>query len=367
MLAQEKAGDKSIIIIDSMNAIKEFLDIPDTSLELEKALMNLVDSYGFSIVLIFETEKETKIDYLADGVITLTYSIVNGGIIRKLIINKLRGIEIKEVEFLFTLSESEFTILSMLPRFFELNYAKLPKVEILKEENKVYQLPLNLGFGKKYELKVPLGTSVLAEVDPKIPFRYFFITDFIGINLVRQGITWFFGSALQYDIDRTYNLLKTAYADNNELSEKFIGIVPQHQRIFYKRIPRKVELFEVTEDINETINMLITKIEDKRAHPFYMTLVLDIFETTLPGSKLIDFVERIIRIVSMYNSLAILITFSTFKQIDYLKGLFEYHFKFDLLNGTMIARLLKPVLSRYYGLIFEEKDGFPEIKLYPIS
>ena len=97
-----------------------------------------------------------------------------------------------------------------------------------------------------------------------------------------------------------------------------------------------------------------------------MTLVPDIFETTYPGAKLIDFIERLTKITSIYKGLTIVTILSTFRQISYLNGLFEYHLKFDFIDNSIVVRLLKPIRTPFYGVVLEKRDGFPNIKFYQI-
>ncbi|MFA5772250.1 MAG: gas vesicle protein GvpD P-loop domain-containing protein [Thermoplasmata archaeon] len=104
------------VIIDSWNAIIERLSLPKNLRGNEEWIRNklevlLVDSIkerGANLILTLEDEKVTKLDYLADGIVTLHRKELDGRTIREITIEKLRKMEIKQHKYLFTLHNGVF-------------------------------------------------------------------------------------------------------------------------------------------------------------------------------------------------------------------------------------------------------------------
>lgn len=97
------------VIIDSLDALKANLDIPLENLRIEKALLEIGESTNSSIIFIAERSGEMPLDYLVDGIVTLTREIIQGRLTRKIIFEKIRGGEIEKPTFLFTLEGGRFT------------------------------------------------------------------------------------------------------------------------------------------------------------------------------------------------------------------------------------------------------------------
>ncbi len=86
-------GKDPIIAIDSVDALAEEYHIPEDLLFL--MLKNdLVEGSGANIISILEAENNPRLEYFADGVVSLDYSIKNNILIRSLTIEKMRGVSI---------------------------------------------------------------------------------------------------------------------------------------------------------------------------------------------------------------------------------------------------------------------------------
>ncbi len=102
--------EPSLIIIDSLESLVERYGV-DTSSLIKALQKDLVEISGTKLILVLEKEESTKWDYLVDGVVTLRMQETEGRRIRKLILNKLRGIPIGRPVYLYTLEEGRFNYL----------------------------------------------------------------------------------------------------------------------------------------------------------------------------------------------------------------------------------------------------------------
>jgi KaiC/GvpD/RAD55 family RecA-like ATPase len=96
-----------IILVDSWDAIASKLS-PESKEKIEDWLEVLITKMDATLVLVNEESKPTKMDYLADGVVTLSKTRLEERLIREIELNKLRGTRIGADKYLFTLENGRF-------------------------------------------------------------------------------------------------------------------------------------------------------------------------------------------------------------------------------------------------------------------
>ncbi|MCY0851684.1 MAG: ATPase [Thermoplasma acidophilum] len=101
-------GERPIIALDSIDAIAEEYNIPEDFLFL--MLKNdLVEGSGANLVTILEAKQNERLEYFADGVVSLDYNIKNDMLIRSLTLEKMRGISIGPYpNYMFSLAGGKF-------------------------------------------------------------------------------------------------------------------------------------------------------------------------------------------------------------------------------------------------------------------
>ena len=104
-------GSTTCIVVDSLDALKSSLRLTENGLNIEDVLLEACEKTSTNLVLVSETSKPSKLDYLVDGVIKLEKRIISQRVLRELIIEKLRGVEIKNPSHLFTLHDGRFACL----------------------------------------------------------------------------------------------------------------------------------------------------------------------------------------------------------------------------------------------------------------
>ncbi|MEM3526111.1 MAG: ATPase domain-containing protein, partial [Candidatus Jordarchaeaceae archaeon] len=95
--------ENPFIVIDSIEAIQKV-----AGEEVFNDLLDLCRELNSKLIFVSEYEEVRKYDYLVDGVILLKRYIENGRIIRVMQIEKLRGINCKNPQYLFTLHAGRF-------------------------------------------------------------------------------------------------------------------------------------------------------------------------------------------------------------------------------------------------------------------
>jgi KaiC/GvpD/RAD55 family RecA-like ATPase len=95
----------SMFVIDTIDGISERFDHPNRKI---KEIVDIIKKKKLNTILIQEQGKETYLDYLADGIISLIRSEHEGQRVRFISLDKLRGVEIMQSKYLISLKSGRF-------------------------------------------------------------------------------------------------------------------------------------------------------------------------------------------------------------------------------------------------------------------
>jgi len=93
--------ERTLVVIDSIDALAEKYGVPASRL-INALQRDLVEGVGTNVVYVLETP-DPLLDYLGDGVIYLSLNNSTGRRVRELDILKLRGCEIRQPKYVYTL------------------------------------------------------------------------------------------------------------------------------------------------------------------------------------------------------------------------------------------------------------------------
>jgi KaiC/GvpD/RAD55 family RecA-like ATPase len=93
--------ERTLVVIDSIDALAERYGVPASRM-ISTLQKDLVEGCGTNMVYVLETP-DPLLDYLGDGVIYLSFNSTTGRRIRELDILKLRGCEIRQPKYVYTL------------------------------------------------------------------------------------------------------------------------------------------------------------------------------------------------------------------------------------------------------------------------
>lgn len=108
----ESNGSNVTVAIDSLDSLKNNLTLPQNDLSVENILLEIGEKTDSNMIFVSETHKECKLDYLVNGVIRLERELVNKRLLRELVIEKMRGVEMETPIYIFTLKDGRFTKLA---------------------------------------------------------------------------------------------------------------------------------------------------------------------------------------------------------------------------------------------------------------
>ena len=156
--------ERTLIIIDSIDALAEKYGIVPSRL-INALQKDLVEGCGTNIVYVLETP-DPLLDYLGDGVLYLSLDNTTGRRIREMDLLKLRGCEIRQPKYVYTL-------LGGRVRTFE--YSRYGKPESPKSfepitaSNERFMSTGNIELDEMLEGGLRKGTIALIELSPGVP------------------------------------------------------------------------------------------------------------------------------------------------------------------------------------------------------
>ncbi|MGC8912432.1 MAG: RAD55 family ATPase [Thermoplasmata archaeon] len=107
---QSMLPHRCMVVIDSIDGLGEKYRVPYLKL-VEVLQKDLVEQTDVRLIIIVESEGPTPVDYLVDGIISLSMERFGMGYIREMGIKKMRGVKIEKPYYLFTLLDGRFYVL----------------------------------------------------------------------------------------------------------------------------------------------------------------------------------------------------------------------------------------------------------------
>lgn len=163
----------STIVIDSWDALVEHymgrrmrrLAEPLDRGELERMLLRLMARSPSHLVLILETDQQTQLDYLVNGIIATRRELVNDRLERWLHLPKLRGIRIANATYPYTVEGAKFQCIEPLRAYADLHRGQTdPEPDPLPG----YLWPGSKSFAESFG-RLPVGRITLLEVEDDVP------------------------------------------------------------------------------------------------------------------------------------------------------------------------------------------------------
>ncbi|MEK6987864.1 MAG: gas vesicle protein GvpD P-loop domain-containing protein, partial [Candidatus Thermoplasmatota archaeon] len=104
----ERMPKRSLILIDSIDALAEHYGIAASRL-INVFQKDLVEGSKQNVLYVLEGGGETRLDYLGDGVVNLSAAEHEGRRLRIMTIEKLRGQQVRQHKYLYTLDGGRLT------------------------------------------------------------------------------------------------------------------------------------------------------------------------------------------------------------------------------------------------------------------
>ncbi|MGA2459995.1 MAG: ATPase domain-containing protein [Candidatus Bathyarchaeia archaeon] len=347
---------KHLIVLDSWDAFARELDEKER-LRVERSLVGMVETNQSKIVFVSEGPELNPLDYLVDAIVELRDEEHEGRRIRTMEWRKLRGTEIPQKKYLFTLADGRFTICQRAA--IELPKSIAPQMfKPVPHSNEHYstgseELDQLLGGGLRRGLMLLFETG--NTVGPNI---YVPLAAAIRCNFLAQG-----GCSVSLPTGGiTPEMLRDSIAPH--LGKK---ILDRGLRIGRFEKGAEEPCFFILEGASlehdfETFWQKVDEVKGESHRPCYISIPMDIMEYTYGQHNILRLMMKALQHVRDNGDVMFLVVKSGSQLKKQLSDICDTHLMIDEVDGTSVLYLVKPPTQLMY-LNYDYSEGFPRVDL----
>lgn len=360
---EENLPDRSLVVIDSIDGLSEKYDIPAERL-VSVVQKDIVEGSGANVVYVLESSGGAHMDYLGDGVVSLSTMEVSGRRMRVLALEKLRGVRIERHRYTFTLYDGRLE--AFLPSAITLE----AKARKWKPMQPVRDDLVSFGSQQLDAIFTGMqrGNVVLFEFGPNVPSIY---SELIQETLVSNfayagnGVAW----------------VPSRKASPELLLERI------SERIGEERFLHNVKIFEHDQDTRTDLPYLVPlegnnfqsdlkwetieyQFSDCNS-PYLSLLGMDVVESMYNrdgGKDLLDgLVDHVGEIRKGKHVMVAQALSQSTAHLQWLSDISLHHIKLENIEGTVMMYGIKPH-TQFYAVVPDEGcDDNLGASLVPIS
>jgi len=367
VIEEKETTETPIVAVDSIDAVAHHVGLP-----VEDACAKIVDilrDLNVKTLIVTERTERTALDYICDGVITFKREIVDERLFRELIIEKLRGVEIKNLTYYFTLHEGKF-------QYFE-EFRPIELATFIHEPHP----PVKDGKGTKFYRKdlfstgsktldeivggYRKGSFVLFEIDSGVPpifhqpsttVENFLMQDRSVIIVPCKGL-----SPLYY-----FRLYSTMVGEEKVHKNCKIIIPSEEAQSDEERFPWLIYTNQNADHFIETINKVINESKKEKEEDILLFLSFDKIESDFGPENTEKIAMKIISKVRLEKALCIGTIFPSTKINIRLKEMADYLLKLFSKKGRVFFYGITPSTVIYNANI-DFSEPHPKFYLTPIT
>ncbi|MGC9123485.1 MAG: gas vesicle protein GvpD P-loop domain-containing protein [Thermoplasmata archaeon] len=348
---------KTLIVVDSIEGISNKYGISEANF-IYMMQKDLVEGAGASIIFVSEKENLTPEDYVADGVIYEMHNIEDGKRVRIINLSKLRGIEIKQPSFAYTLQNGRFRV------FYPEQY--------MKEEVKKFEYTPNTE--KRYRTGIPEfdqmlygglepGSFFTIEVDKNVSHDEFqlFIRP-IMLNFLLNNIGIFMIPIGGYSVQKLKDDLVRFIPENLfESKIRYIDYFVEETSAPY-HVPAGGSDYNA---INQRIFRAMLDLSGMETKPMLHFMGMDTLEYIKGTESAIKEIFSMSQAIKSSKDVGISIVRVGQSLKDEIINISDYYVKLVSINSVPFITGIKP-RTVYYAVEVNRDKGLPNIKLVPM-
>jgi len=347
---------KTIVVVDSIEGITSKYNIQENNFVymLQK---DIVEGAQASIIFVSEKDSLGPEDYVSDGLIYERHSIEDGRRIRIITLNKLRGIEIGQSSFAYTLDGGRFRV------FYPENYYFESKNFVVsKNTNNRYKVGIP-GFDNLLNGGLFPGSFFTIEVDKEVsqdelklflrPIGLNFLMNNIGILMIPPG-GWSV-EKLKKDLVR---FIPEKIFENGI---RYIDYLAQESKAKYL-VPAGGNDYN---EINERLFKVMLELSGMENKPILHFIGMDTLEYVKGKEAAIKEIFNMSQAIKSSNDIGISVVRICQSLKEEIINISDYYIKLISINSVPFIYGIKP-RTVYYALEVDQEKGFPNIKLSPM-
>lgn len=322
---------KALIVFDSWDSLVNYTR-KDERVKMERTMVTVADTHDAFLIFVSEEPELNTTSYVVDGIVTLSMEDYGNTRIRKMGIDKMRGVAVNNHTYLYTLSDARFTILPTLHEYrcYSNRYARR-KVEDggeVKGRRHEYTPTWSIDLDNLLDGGFRNGSSILLEVDPMIDEHFILpiLAEMVERNRVDTNKRIMISDTVQRPLSRIIR-----YLDN----PKDIIFLTDDERIKSKAY--------ASYDIDKFFN-------EYEGHGSPTLLMLD---HSIIERYDLNKVASMINTIKDDGNVVVIIADTTISSSLTTKSFTDVHMKFMLLENVPLLHITKP----YLGLFGISYDG----------
>ncbi|MEM3538212.1 MAG: gas vesicle protein GvpD P-loop domain-containing protein [Nitrososphaerales archaeon] len=354
-----------LVIIDSWEGIVREVG----SEEAEKMLgllESLISEKGANIILVSENPNLSTLDYLADGVVTLSdinvfseakygrvwRNLLEKRSVREIKINKLQGTVRKRKNYAFTLHEGHFRYFPPIKLIYLKNFKIIPDPEKDKISSGIPDFDKILGGGYK------LGTSIIFTLEYGVGsehLHYLIFPLMVNTLLLERGliITPLEGLSVEEQIKSLKEIV----------GDKVNNMMIAQKAIFERPVPEN-RFFVHLKNLDKTLESWFavrSKIVGREKQPICHIMSTDFIEYSLGYNATLLNVATNLSSINEWGDVYIAITKRGQKVADQVSQMCDKHFVLKNIDGAIFIYGVRPETRLYNISVTSE-----EVKLIPV-
>lgn len=348
---------RGLLLIDSIDGLAEHYGVPASRL-LNVIQGDLVEDSKQNVLYVLEGSGETRLDYLGDGVISLRSVEHTGRRLRVLTIEKLRGTELRQHKFIYTLGGARlraFRIESGLRISSRGEWRPVPDLskEVVSTGNQSIDMLIG-GLHRSRVVSFEFGSNVATEYVDALRLG-------LVCNFAAQGRGIAHVPPRKGSLDQLKEILAGHVAES---------VFDQHVRVFETTSLGGLEAPKGAlhmEGSNVDSDLKWSNVEyrlPKSTHPFLSILSFDTLESVY-GDEVLDELSGHIAAVRRQGDIFVGFTTPLTKSKEKLASMAYQHIKVENLDGSTVLYCEKPH-TVLYNLSFSIDGGCPKAVLTPI-
>src|SRR6266702_1886404 len=353
----DRLPKRSLVLIDSIDALAEHYGIPAARL-ITVLQRDLVEGSKQNVLYVLESSGETRLDYLGDGVVSLVSSEYEGRRLRVLTIEKMRGQQIQQHRYLYTLDAGRLTA-------FDIHEDARPaKPQVWKPIKDLSKDAASSGLEPLDRLTGGLirGRAVAFEISNAVPLEHVdFLRTAIICNFVVQGR----GVAHVPPRKGTAEFLKELVVPHLPA-----GAFDTHVRVFEAATLGSADVSRTVlhmEGTNVDSDLKWSNVEfqlPKSERPFLAFMAFDTLEAVYE-EKVLEEMSGVFSAVRRAKDVFIGFVTPQSASASKLENLARVVLHLDSINGSVVLYGQKPY-TELFGLAWDWSGGVPKADLRPI-
>ncbi len=347
---------KSLLIIDSIDALSERYGIHPAKI-INTIQKDLVESSNTNVVYVLEGKGETKLDYLGDGVVELRDEEVSGRRLRVIKVEKLRGREIVQPKYVFTLKDGRVKAFSHTVDRPEIRRRRWKPVRDTKKRTSTGNEELDAlfgGFGR--------GSVASIQVDVDVPNEFIDpLLNGLIANFCRQGRGVAYVPPRKATADFVRESLKPYTGE--KIFDTYVRVFESSPlgSLEGSRNALQMEGSDVETDLKwSTIEYSLGLAQ----HPFLDLMAYDTLEAVY-GEDVASEMTGHLSSVRKSKDVFVGLTSPMGKSADAVANISSVHLRIQNVDGCIIIYAEKPHTG-FHNLSFDYSTGVPKAVVTPI-